>query len=63
MFLKRSACVVAGREVPLDIEFVLAQTIFGLEKAVVDPVVPDLQAECIFHVAAKPSAESRVACV
>ena len=49
--------VIAG----VDIILVRAHTIFRPEKAVVDPIVAELQAERIFHLAAKPLAENRVA--
>jgi len=45
------------------ISFIHARAIFRLVKAVVDPIVADLQAERIFDLAAKPLAENRVACV
>ena len=51
--------VVAGD----DISLVRAHSIFRPEKAVVDPIVADLQAERVFHLAAKPLAENRVVCV
>jgi hypothetical protein len=45
------------------ISFVHAHAIFRLVKAVVDPIIADLQAERIFHLTAKPFAENRMACV
>jgi cobalt/nickel transport system permease protein len=48
-----------GQSVPGGgISFVHAHAIFRLEKAVVDPIVADLQAERISHLAAKPLAEN-----
>ena len=51
--------VIAG----VDIILVRAHAIFRPEKAVVDPIVAELQAERILHLAAKPLAENRVVCV
>ena len=45
------------------ISFDRAHAIFRLVKAVVDPIVAELQAERICHLAAKPCAEDRVVCV
>ena len=47
----------------VDIILVRAHTVFRPEKAVVDPIVAELQAERICHLAAKPCAENRVVCV
>ena len=44
-----------------NIVFVRAHTIFRPEKAVVDPIVAELHAERVFHLAAEPLAENRVA--
>jgi len=51
--------VIAG----VDIILVRAHTIFRPVQAVVDPIVADLHAEGILHLAAKPLAENRVVCV
>ena len=51
--------VIAGVAIIL----VRAHTIFRPVKAVVNPIVADLQAEGVFHLAAKPLAENRVGCV
>jgi hypothetical protein len=51
--------VIAG----VDIILVRAHTIFRPEKAVVDPIVAELQSERGFHLAAKPCAENLVVCV
>ncbi len=42
------------------IQLVHAHAVFRLVKAVVDPVVAELHAKSVFHVAMKPLAEERV---
>ena len=62
--MKRSACVVAGKVLPVRESVLSTRTRSSrLVKAVVDPIVADLQAERVFHLAAKPLAENRVACI
>ena len=62
MSVKRSACVVAGKVLPVAESVLSTRTRFSdLVKAVVDPVVANLQAEGVFHPAANPLAEDRVA--
>jgi hypothetical protein len=51
--------VIAGVAIIL----VRAHAIFRPVKAVVDPIVADLQSERIFHLAAEPIARNRVVCV
>ena len=47
----------------LDVELVHPHPIVGLEEAVVDPVVPDLQAEGGLDIVSRPATEDGVACV
>ena len=57
------ACVDGFVIACVDIVLVRAHAIFRAVKAVVDPIVADLQSERVFHLAAEPLAENRVACV